>query len=307
MANPVFRTFTAPAASTPLLPGRPAPAGKSRATVTLMSGAAAGCIVPLGHGVLVIGCDAESDLCLDDPGVSRRHARIARSPEGGFYVEDLGSTNGTQVHGRRVTLTTLESGDYIQLGSALLRFEMLVATDEAVRRQLYEESTIDPLTHVYNRRYFFRRLEAEVVAARRTDIPLSVLMIDVDEFKHFNVTFGHMPGDRALCFVAAQVLRRLGPADTLARYGGEEFVVLLPGSTHAEAMRTAEHIRRDIATLRFAVSGNSVSLTVSVGVASLDDVREGEDGDDGVGGVVRLADERLYEAKQAGRNVVHGG
>jgi diguanylate cyclase (GGDEF)-like protein len=289
---------------TPLLPARPRRIGSVHATLTIMSGMEAGRVIPLEDST-VIGRERSQGLSIEDPGLSRSHAHVGRREDGGFYIEDLESTNGTLVNGRRVVMAAhLEPGDYIQLGgSLLLRFAMIDATDEEMRRQLFESSVHDPLTRVYNRRYFFQRLDAEANSAKRKHDSLALLLIDVDEFKHFNDTFGHMPGDRALCFIAAQVARTLRAGSVLARYGGEEFVVLLPGTPHGDALRLAERVRAEVEGLRFSVAANSVSLTISIGVASLSELAPGEDAT----ALVSLADERLYAAKRAGRNRVEGG
>jgi two-component system, cell cycle response regulator len=290
--------------NTPLLPARPTAGGAARATLTVMTGMEAGRVVALDQDELVIGRDpGPAGLCIEDPGLSRRHARILRAANGTFEIEDLGSTNGTLVRGQRVARAALEPGDYVQLGGGLqVRFAMTDPADERLRRQLYESSINDPLTRVYNRRYFFARLDADVASARRTGGPLSLLMLDIDDFKRFNDTFGHMPGDRALCFVAAQIQRITRIGNVLARYGGEEFVVMSPDTTLPEAMRLAERIRRDVAGLKFSVAANTVSLTVSIGVASLAELGP----DDGAAALVGLADQRLYAAKAAGRNRVQG-
>jgi diguanylate cyclase (GGDEF)-like protein len=268
-----------------------------------MSGTDAGRVVALDADPLIIGRGPAADLRIDDPVLSRRHARVARDAEGDVYVEDLGSTNGTLVRGRAVTVATLESGDYVQLGEGvLLRFAITDATDEALRRRLHDSSVHDALTGVFNRRYLFDRLDAELAHARRHSLPLALLMLDVDQFKDFNDRFGHLPGDRALCFIVAQVKRFVRAGDVLARYGGEEFVVLSRAAEHGEAMRLAQRVRHGVQDTRFCVAGVGIRLTVSVGVASLSELEPA----DGAAELVALADARLYGAKQAGRNRVYG-
>jgi len=289
---------------TPMLPARALPLGAPRPTLTLMSGMEAGRVIPLDAEAVVIGREVVGDgLSIEDPGISRRHARIVRNEDGTHRIEDLGSTNGTLVRGIRVAVAPLEHGDYVQLGGSLLaRFAMIDPTEEALARRLYESSVHDPLTRVYNKRYFLGRLEAEVACARRTGDALSLLMLDVDQFKRFNDAFGHLPGDRAVCFIAAKVLRQIRVGSVLARYGGEEFVVLSPGTAAAEADRLAERVRRAIEGLRFSAAATTVSLTVSIGVATVADLGAHE----GAPALLSLADARLHAAKAAGRNRVHG-
>jgi two-component system, cell cycle response regulator len=288
---------------TPMLPARPLSIGAPRATLTIMSGMDAGRIIALEGEAVVIGREVAEGLTIEDPGLSRQHARITRNPDGTHRIEDLSSTNGTLVRGVRVAVAPLEHGDYVQLGGSLLvRFAMIDPAEEALGRQLYESSVQDPLTRVYNRRYFVSRLDAEVACARRSGEALALLMLDVDRFKRFNDAFGHLPGDRALCFIAAKVLRQIRAGSVLARYGGEEFAVLAPGTASMEAGRLAERVRGAIEGLRFSAAATTVSLTVSIGVATVAELGAHEGGP----ALIAMAEARLLAAKASGRNRVHG-
>lgn len=290
---------------TPLVPALPlADAGAARATLTVMSGLDAGLVLTVSGDMQVIGRSETCDIHLDDAGLSRRHARIARAGDGGFYIEDLGSTNGTFVGTRRVATARIVSGDYLQLGASLLvRFAVTDRADETLRREVYESSIRDPLTHTYNRKYLADRIAAECAHARRTRSPLALLMLDLDHFKELNDRFGHVAGDRVVCLVAERVQHIIRAEDTLARYGGEEFVVLARGTPHDEAALLAERLRHAIEDLAFVVDAQTAPVTVSVGVASFDEV----DSDQDPSALVALADQRLYAAKLRGRNVVCAG
>jgi diguanylate cyclase (GGDEF)-like protein len=287
---------------TPLVPASPLAALSSQcATVTIMSGLDAGRTVTIQGDTLTVGRATGTDLCVEDPGISRRHARIRRSDDGAFYVEDLGSTNGTFVCGRRAAVARIASGEYLQLGATLLlRFEVTDSVDETLRQQVYESSIRDPLTRAHNRKYLNDRLETEVAHARRSGEPLALLMIDVDHFKQVNDRHGHLVGDRVLCFVAAQIQQHIRVEDTLARYGGEEFVVLARGSALEEAAQLAERLREAIENLKFAAGGSALPITVSIGVAAYCELDVADDAT----ALIALADARLYHAKIAGRNLV---
>jgi diguanylate cyclase (GGDEF)-like protein len=161
--------------------------------------------------------------------------------------------------------------------------------------QLQELSFKDALTGVYNRRYFTLRLEEEVRRHARSQEPVSVILIDIDQFKQINDTNGHGAGDKALLEVAGQLLTRYSRRSTvISRYGGDEFAVLLTNTSKTGAVAYARRIQVVLAKHAFAHG----QLTVSIGVASLpDDVADGED-------LMRTADGALYEAKRAGGNRV---
>ncbi len=287
---------------TPLVPAFPlGDGGAVRPTLTIMSGVDAGRVFALDRDVQVIGRSETCDVHVDDAGISRRHARITRAADGGFYVEDLGSTNGTFVGTRRVATARIASGDYLQLGASLLvRFAVTDDADQTLRRETYESSIRDPLTHAYNRKYLDDRVGVEVAYSRRSGLPLALLMIDLDHFKELNDRFGHIAGDRAVCFVVAQIQRIIRAEDTLARYGGDELVVLARGTPHDEAARLGERLRCEIAERQFDAGGDTHTVTLSIGVASFDELAT----DSGPLALVALADERLYQAKLRGRNAV---
>jgi diguanylate cyclase (GGDEF)-like protein len=276
--------------------------GKARATLTVLTGLHAGQLVPIDGVPVTIGRAADSDLVVDDAGVSRHHARITHMPAGGFCVEDLESTNGTYVGAARVGVAVLHRDDLLQLGPNLrIRFAIIDSDEESLQRQLYESSVRDPLTHVYNRRYLAERLLAEIARERRADGDVAILMIDVDSLKTVNDCFGHLAGDRALCSVANRILRALRVEDVLARYGGDEFVVLAAGTDPADAGHLAERIRRAVEGLHLSAGGREVRITTSIGVASLTELSAS---DEPVATLFAIADARMYGAKASGKNRV---
>jgi diguanylate cyclase (GGDEF)-like protein len=274
----------------------------ARATLTLLTGMRKGHQHALDGAATTIGCSDESNLLVDEEGVSRHHARIERTVDGGYRVEDLGSTNGTFVGAERVGLALLRGGDLLQLGpAAQLRFAIVNSPEESFYRQLYESSVHDPLTHVFNRAYMNDRLLAEVSSARRAGTDLTVLMLDIDHLKEVNDRFGHMAGDRALCTIASRILRVLRVTDVLARYGGDEFVLIAAGAAGDEACVLAKRVLRAVAGLRMSARGGTVHITASIGMASLEEVASS---DEPMRELLGLADERMYFAKATGRNRV---
>ena len=163
----------------------------------------------------------------------------------------------------------------------------------------------DPLTGVYNRRYIDRRLVEEIGRARRQGYRVSCMYIDIDHFKQVNDKVGHQGGDEVLREVAARIKNELRMSDALARLGGEEFVVLLIDADLHSAVAVAHRIRASVAGATIELSsGEQAAVTVSIGVATLDDFER----DHAIEGVaqelVGQADAALYQAKENGRNQV---
>jgi two-component system cell cycle response regulator len=282
----------------------PASVNPDRATLTILSGLNAGQILALDAFEHVIGRGTEADIWMEDPAISRLHARIARRPDARFSIEDLKSTNGTFVTGRRVEgRAELQSGDRIQIGpNLILRFAITDDAEEELQRRLYESSTRDSLTRAYNRKYLNERLLAEIAHARRHKAQLALLMLDLDRFKDVNDSLGHLMGDMVLRVVASHVMRLIRLEDVLARYGGEEFVILVRSTHHKDAGKLAERVRSTVERLQITAPGGNktISVTVSVGIASLAELPP----EAGANDLVSTADARLYRAKAAGRNRV---
>ncbi len=185
----------------------------------------------------------------------------------------------------------------------LLGLAGLVSTALMLRtRELQSLTARDKLTGVLNRGIFDDLLLDATLRARRYGRPLSILMLDVDEFKHFNDTWGHAAGDEALKAVAAAIKQSVRQGEIVARYGGDEFVVLFPETRPDIAVSRGDKIRLRVPPIVAGGRGREqmVPVTISVGVASLP-----ADGIDGYE-VLNQADMRLYEAKHAGRNAVVG-
>ena len=272
-----------------------------RPLLTVLGGINAGRVFSLDRDETLIGRGRDVHVRIDDVGISRRHARIVRADGRRYILEDLDSTNGVFVNGRKVERVELASGDRVQIGSALvLRFRLFAADEEALAHKLYEGSTHDALTGLYNRKYAGERLAAEVAYAHRHETLLSLVLFDLDYFKRVNDSFGHLVGDGVLRVVAAQVRKAIRAEDVLARYGGEEFVVLVRGIEHDSVGVLAERIRKWVEQLSIPLESRTLKTTVSIGVASLSECGPKATAE----ALVALADERLYKAKAGGRNCV---
>ncbi len=169
--------------------------------------------------------------------------------------------------------------------------------------RLYEEtlylSNIDWLTKLWNYGKFQQLLSVDLERAKLNDSPLSLVMLDIDNFKNFNDTFGHLKGDRVLSDIAKLIKDNSRKLDHVSRYGGEEFSIIMPGTDKPNAVFSCERLRRELE--RFYREDNSIplvnKLTISLGVASFpEDARTKED-------LVNKADLALYEAKRSGKNM----
>lgn len=280
--------------------------GTTRAVLTVVSGPSIGRVygVESDGGATVLGRGKEADVRIDDAGASRAHARIFAGDDGGYVIEDLGSTNGTFVDGRRIERAELRSGDRIHVGpNVIVSFSIVDAQAERVAQQLYESSVRDPLTRAYNRRYLLERLASEFAYASRHKTHLGLILFDLDLFKRVNDTYGHLAGDDVLRDVSALMMRLVRAEDVFARFGGEEFVLLVRGIEHKNVGRFAERVRHAVERLEIASESATIHVSISLGFASLEEL-PGSDRD--AEGLLRLADDRLYKAKSAGRNRVCG-
>jgi diguanylate cyclase (GGDEF)-like protein len=253
----------------------------------------------LQEGRVVLGRSAEADIPIADLGISRRHCQIDYS--GGITViRDLGSTNGTYVNGSRIQERQLGDGDKVQLStSTIFKYAYQGKAENVFHQEIYKMATTDALTGAYNKRYFEERIREEFSFALRNEVPLSLVLFDLDHFKRINDEYGHPAGDHVLKQVGAIARAIVRQEDLLARYGGEEFVILLKGSGVPGAVSVAERLRQAVEASPVAFEGKSIGVTVSVGIAVL----AGRNFPDWTN-MLQCADDLLYQSKRSGRNRV---
>lgn len=193
---------------------------------------------------------------------------------------------------------------FFAAGFALLTVSLSLQTAFDIRRVtlLEQENITDYLMGIYNRRYLDRRLEEECARSRRYNLPISVLLIDVDHFKHINDTYGHQTGDVTLKTMSTLVLEMVRETDIVARYGGEEIAIIAPNTPPSLASVLAERLRQHIEQHELLIPNGAnrqpaIRITVSIGVAAglNQEARNSKL-------LVRKADKALYQAKQTGRN-----
>jgi len=179
-----------------------------------------------------------------------------------------------------------------------LRFDRQPIEEVELARRLFEGARLDGLTRVFNRATFFERLAQEISFSQRQLAPFGLLLFDIDHFKSVNDSYGHPGGDTILRQVAERARALLRLEDTLGRYGGEEFAILLRNSDLLASLKAAERLRLEIAERPFELDGEEpLQVTISIGVACWRPELTQD-------GLIAEADQHLYAAKDAGRNLV---
>ncbi len=253
-----------------------------------------------------IGRDQQCDIHVPDDTVSRRHAAIVfenidRPGEEPICVlQDGGSRNGSYLNGDRVEKSiALKNGDRVFVGNTciayFLRTELEINSDQKLRSM----ATTDNLTGLMNRGYMAIQFQREFYRSKRYARPLSMIMLDIDDFKKVNDCYGHMIGDKVLEVVARLIAPVIRVHDLAARYGGEEFAILLPETTLQGCLVIAERIRKSIANYQLPVEDKMISVTASLGVAEIDHTN-----DRSVEEILENADQALLKAKRCGKNQV---
>jgi diguanylate cyclase (GGDEF)-like protein len=277
------------------------------ACLVMISGRDLGKKFSLAIGQTVVGRSPKTNLQVDEDEVSRNHA-VFTNDGGRVLVRDLGSTNGTYVND--VTIRgdhALREGDLVKVGRTIFKFLSGNNIEQAYHEEIYRLTTTDGLTQVFNKRYLIETLERELSRSVRYGRDLALILFDIDHFKRINDTFGHLAGDAVLKQLAQLVQRSIRRDDILARYGGEEFAVLCPECDLRQAAALAEKLRALISSHTFAFDTSIIPLTASMGVADARDYLQLFPDTRGAlhtFELIKLADDRLYQAKHQGRNRV---
>jgi diguanylate cyclase (GGDEF)-like protein len=255
-------------------------------------------IINLGREDTVIGRGNDCDIAVDDPAVSRRHARIRHGADG-FEIADLGSVNSVLLNDGIVDRAILRSGDLVRIGHTIFKFLSSDHIEKQYHEEVYTMMISDGLTRIPNKRYFMEVLEREFIRAQRHERPLVLVMFDIDHFKKINDTYGHLAGDLILRDLSERVNAYVRRDETFARYGGEEFSLILPESDTDKARVLCEKIRACVEGKVFNVEHLEIPVSISIGVSQLDPQHH-KSADD----LIKSADGNLYRAKQNGRNCV---
>ncbi len=278
-----------------------------RPSLVFLSGELIAVPIPLEREEVTLGRALEADVRINDKEVSRQHAKIIAVRDGQrnvteYVLNDLDSRNGTFLNGRRVRRERLDNGDKITIGETILRFDQLDEIDREYQRLVHRLISHDDLTGLLSSRSFFSELRREAGRAGIDDRPFCVLMMDGDNFKGVNDTYGHLTGSKTIEEIGFSIMTNLRSGDAAARFGGDEFAAFLLDADLAQGLVAAERIRSTVEQYPFSIvkqdRKDSHHITMSIGVASFP-----EDSSDPIE-LVEMADSALYRSKREGRNRV---
>lgn len=247
---------------------------------------------------LIIGRSSDADIQVDRDSVSRRHARLAQK-DGGWSVSDLQSTNGSYINDMPIREHRLQDGELLKIGNAIFKFLDGHNVEAAFQDELYRVAITDGLTQAYNRRYFVESLERDVARASHYARPLGLLLVDIDNCKVINDNHGHLTGDHIIKELGRRIQGRMDRAEALCRYEGTQFILMLPECTPEQATARAEQLRHLVQAETFNFEGERIAVTVSIGVACLDQEPDAP-------AFLRTAHENMQRAKRQGKNRVVG-
>lgn len=270
------------------------------AALLVIGGELNGTLFNLEGEQVTAGRNADNQIPLEFSGISRYHFKLTQHQPDKWSVEDAGSKNGTYVNNKKISQALeLKKGDMIKIGSIALKFLPKGDPERLTYDKLNHEANTDQFTGCYNKTFFNEKISLEVKKSKVTGTPLSLIIFDLDHFKHLNDTEGHDAGDYVLKDLA-NLIRKNGvrDKDIFARYGGEEFVILLPKTNLKQAFEIAERLRKLIENHPFIYEQKKLPVTASIGVA---DYRQGVlTGTE----LFKRADKAVYKAKEGGRNQV---
>jgi diguanylate cyclase (GGDEF)-like protein len=233
-------------------------------------------------GQMTIGRAPEADITIDDEWASRIHAVIE-------WANDVIRIKDNQ-------------GTPLQIGHSVMKVDFKDDAELRLEENLLRNACIDGLTGIFNRRHFMQRATEEYSYARRNELPVGLIMIDLDRFKQINDTHGHQMGDFVLNKFASVINQLKRKEDIFARYGGEEFVIIPCGQIHMdEVFGFCERIRRAIESSEFRFGDTCIRITASFGFHTCK-IMKNEKIEPQLNAMIKKADQALYNAKEKGRN-----
>src|SRR6266705_3229046 len=244
---------------------------KEHAALVVLQGDEIGRNFRVRRGRMIIGRGFGAEIRLADDLASREHARVEclwdpATQVTTYRVVDLGSTNHTFVNTSRVENADLREGDKIQIGDTVLKFVLLDDIEARFHEEVRNRISYDQLTGLLTKESLYLALELK--RCLRYELPLAVLMMDLDRFKSVNDAHGHLMGSHVLAEVGRLIRESIRSADVSARYGGEEFLAYLSETGVPGATLAAERVRKAIEDHPFTLDGSTLKVTISIGIAA---------------------------------------
>lgn len=265
----------------------------------IIAGSDIGKLYRLPSDELIAGRSPDCDIWIEDSTISRKHFKIRKTNKG-YMIEDLNSTNGTFLNNKRIQSAVLTESDKIQISKdTIMQFDFFDEGRKISEQKRYEMGVKDAVTGTFNKSYFLQRINDEFSFCERQNLPLTVVMFDIDYFKMINDSHGHLAGDQVLKEICSIVSTMIRKEDVFCRYGGEEFVIVMRNAECQHAVNLAERIRRKIEGTPVVYEGQKINVTISLGVSTFVD----QNFKDYVA-LISDADKYLYKSKGNGRNKV---
>jgi len=250
---------------------------------------------------LIIGRSPKADVCIQDRRVSQRHARVVVTPEGEVFVEDLGSTNGIYVNGKKVTRSTLHDGDKVHVSRHyILKFCYEKNVSPEVAGLTGTQAARDTLTGVYSKQHLLTQIDEDFERARKQNEDLALLIFAVDDLAKIRKTHGRDAGNMVLRQVAKVVGGMPHREAVLARYDTDTFALYLRNLGEGGTVVLAQRIRRAVKNHRFICKGEEIPVTVSLGIGTLTkNMKNAMD-------LIREVQTYLDKANRAGNDTING-
>jgi two-component system cell cycle response regulator len=266
------------------------------ACLVVLKGEDIGNKVLLNKDEITIGRAKNADMCLTRGDVSRMHAIIQRVDEQQFMLVDNDSTNGTLVNAQSIKSILLKDRDIISIGDSQLKFLSSDSSEQAYYDGLYKRISLDKVLRIHNKYYFLSKLDEEMIRSQRHGSHLSLVLLDVDDFKQINESYGHQAGDAALIQLAEICKNCIKETDILCRYGVEKFAIIMPETNQQQACTLSESIQKLVTTIPVNYANIAIDITVSIGVTGYASSSATESFTKGI--LISQAEKAMYEAKR---------
>jgi diguanylate cyclase (GGDEF)-like protein len=254
----------------------------------------------LKPGIITIGRSPQAGITIDDERISRIHCAIKWS-DGTLTVEDKGSRNGAYVDSRKISHSVLPPGVSLQLGHSVMKIEYKDKAEVEYEQSLIHQVSTDALTGIFNLQHFTSLALKEIAYARRLKQTVGIIIIDIDNFKRVNDTYGRAIGDFVLVQLADLICDKKRDEDLLGRYGGKKFIILQRGEVDKKSIhKQCERIRRAVERFKFCHADACVQITVSIGFHL--NKPGNSKAESLIDDLIDKAEQALYLAKEEGRN-----